>query len=101
MGALPAWWEVELKERRPAGFGVVLLCSGHVGSAWGDCARCVWTCAVRVECAGATNVVAERAKRNRPDAARREGSRAMLAALVIAYDMAAAQAFRSGVSRCR
>jgi hypothetical protein len=54
---------------------------------------------VRVEWAGATRVVAERAKRNKPDAARREGSRAMVAALVIAYDMAAAQAFRSGVSR--
>ena len=49
--------------------------------------------AVRVECAGATKVVAERAKRNRPDAARRGGSRATFAALAMAYDMAAANAF--------
>jgi hypothetical protein len=57
----------------------------------------VWRCAVRVEWAGATNVVAERANRSRPDAARREGSRATLAALVMAYDMAAAQAFNRSV----
>jgi hypothetical protein len=56
---------------------------------------------VRVECAGAIRVLADRAKRNRPEAARRVGILARLTALAMAYDMAATQAFQADVSGCR
>ena len=83
------------------------LCSGQTGGAKGvwDCARCccVWrfAVAVRVECAGAIKVLADRAKRNRPEAARRVGILARLAALAMAYDMAATQALQLNVSGSR
>jgi hypothetical protein len=59
---------------------------------------------VRLEEAGATNGEAERASRKKPvDVARRDAgeSRAIPAPLVIANDMAAAQAWNLGISKLK
>lgn len=75
--------------------GEVFRFKGQVGCAWGGI-RCKGTPGLRLVEAGATKGDAERARRKKPvDEARRGAgeSRARPAALVIANDMAKAQAF--------
>ena len=92
--------EEEWNDRKPTVAGEVFRFKGQVGCAWGGI-RCKGTPGLRLVEAGATKGDAERARRKKPvDEARRGAgeSRARPAALVIANDMAKAQAYRLRIS---